>query len=74
MPLTGHAPRVHFAAVKLFAKWFKRTSAAEKQLMKRCMGDVAQVERLIAYEQQRRPGLSRAAASDAAVDRWKRDR
>lgn len=74
MPLTAQGPRVLSAAVKLFAKWFKRTSVGEKQLLERCMGDVAQVERLIAYEQQRRPGLSRSAASDAAVDRWKRDR
>jgi len=58
----------------VFAKWFKRSSAGERQLLKRCMGDAAQMERLIAYEQQRRPGLSRAAASAAAVDRWSRDR
>ena len=56
-------------------KWFAaRSSAAEKQLLARCRGDAAQIERLIAYEQSRRPHLTRAAASEAALDRWTHDR
>jgi hypothetical protein len=56
-------------------KWFAaRSSKAEKQLLARCRGDAAQIERLIAFEQSRRPQLSRAAASEAALDRWNRDR
>jgi hypothetical protein len=60
--------------VGAFKKWFSRRSRAEKQLVHRCVGDGAQAERLIAYELQRRPGLSRAAASRAALERWTRDR
>jgi hypothetical protein len=59
----------------VFGKWFApRPSAAEKQLLARCRGDAAQIERLIGYELSRRPYLSRAAASEAALDRWTRDR
>ena len=59
----------------VFRKWFAaRPSAAEKQLLARCRGDAAQIERLIGYEQSRRPHLSRAAASEAALERWTRDR
>jgi hypothetical protein len=59
----------------VFAKWFARgPSSAEKQLLVRCRGDATQTERLISYEITRRPHLSRAAASEAALDRWSRDR
>lgn len=59
----------------VIARWFrKRPSAAERRLLQRCAGDQAQVERLIAHELQRRPGLSRAEASESATDRWNRDR
>jgi hypothetical protein len=59
----------------VFRKWFApRPSKAEEQLLVRCRGDAAQIERLIAYEQTRRPYLSRAAASEAALDRWTHDR
>jgi hypothetical protein len=33
-------------------------------------GDTAQMERLIAHEQVRRPQLPRAAAPEVALDRW----
>lgn len=59
----------------VFRTWFAaRPSKAETQLRQRCRGDAAQIERLIAYEQSRRPHLSRAAASEAALERWTRDR
>ena len=56
------------------ATWFKRPSDGEKRLLKRCGGDREQMERLIKHELDRRPGLSRAKASESAVDRWNRDR
>lgn len=59
----------------VFRKWFsKGPSQAERQLILRCRGDVSQTERLIAYELARRPHLSRTAASEAALERWSRDR
>ena len=58
-----------------FRAWFSTgPSRAEKQLLARCRGDAAQTERLISYELGKRPQLSRAAASKAALDRWSRDR
>jgi hypothetical protein len=61
--------------LRAISKWFgKRPSAAERRLLQRCAGDQAQMERLIALELERRPGVSRADAADAAVDRWNRDR
>jgi len=61
--------------VSLFSKWFSRgPSTAERKLLSRCMGDAAQTERLIGFELKRRPQLSRAAASQAALDRWSHDR
>ena len=61
--------------IQAFKRWLSdRPSPAEKQLLHRCFGDTAQMERLIAHEQARRPLLSRAAASRAALDRWARDR
>jgi hypothetical protein len=58
-----------------FRSWFsKGPSRAEKQLLSRCRGDSAQAERLINHELGKRPQLSRAAASEAALDRWSRDR
>ena len=59
----------------VFGKWFsKGPSQAERQLVQRCRGDLSQAERLIAYELSRRPHLSRPAASEAALERWARDR
>lgn len=59
----------------VFRKWFAGgPSRAEKQLLRRCGGDSEQAERLIRHEIARRPRLSRAAASQAALDRWTRDR
>ena len=59
----------------VFRKWFsKGPSEAERKLILRCRGDVMQSERLIGYELSRRPHLSRTAASEAALDRWSRDR
>ena len=55
-------------------KWFRRgPSRVERQLLLRCRGDSEQTERLIGYELTRRPQLSRAAASHAALERWSRD-
>jgi hypothetical protein len=55
-------------------KWLSGTSGAEKQLLNRCLGDVAQADRLIRLELARRPQLTRDAASRSALDRWSRDR
>jgi hypothetical protein len=66
------------ASMKLAAvvrSWFARgPSRAEKHLLRRCSGDTSQAERLIQHELTRRPQLSRAAASQAALERWARDR
>jgi len=59
------------ALKKMFAR---RPSRAERLLLQRCFGEPAQVERLIGHELARRPQRSRAAASQAALDRWTRDR
>ncbi len=59
--------------MSLWTKLFgPRVSPAERQLLKRCLGDAEQVERLIGHELARRPQLSRASASEAALDRWSR--
>lgn len=47
---------------------------AHADLVSMCMGDVAKVERLIRYEQSKRPGLGRAQATRAARDRLRYDR
>jgi hypothetical protein len=61
--------------MSFFKKWFgSRPSRAEQQLLVRCRGDAEMIERLIGYEISRRPFLSRAAASEAALERWQRDR
>jgi hypothetical protein len=61
--------------VSIFNKWFTPSvSAQEKQLLQRCRGDQAQLERLITLELTRRAELSREAAAKSALDRWSRDR
>ncbi len=61
---------------KLFSGWFGGTgsTAAEDRLVDRCRGDRELAERLINRELTRRPGLSRAKASESAVDRWNHER
>jgi hypothetical protein len=44
-----------------------------RQLLLRAMGDGEKVERLIAFEQKRAPGISRAEAARRANERWSRD-
>jgi hypothetical protein len=46
---------------------------AETQLRRVCLGDDAQVERLIDGEMARSPGISRAEAARRAVRRYERD-
>ena len=46
---------------------------AESQLRRICLGDNAQVERLIANETARAPGISRDEAASRAVQRYQRD-
>jgi hypothetical protein len=57
--------------------WLRRgdgaTRNAERQLRRICFGNDAQVERLIAFEMTRAPGISRAEAASRAVDRYRRD-
>ena len=45
----------------------------EKELLNKCMGDKAAVERLINYESKRNPNLTREAAAEIASDRITRD-
>ncbi len=47
---------------------------AVKELLLRAMGDGEKVDRLIAFEQKRAPGISRAEAARRANERWARDR
>jgi len=50
-----------------------RRRSAEKRLAKLCLGDAAQVERLVAREQRRDPSLNRPQAVRAALDSHRRD-
>jgi hypothetical protein len=60
--------------VIVLRKWFSsKESASEKQLLHRCRGDRERFERLIELELMHRPGLSRAAGAQAALDRWATD-
>lgn len=55
-----------------FASWFKQPATDEHRLLRRCSGDRAQMERLIAFEIARMPSLSREKASSWALERWNR--
>ena len=64
---------VGFAA---FVYWYARkgaSNAPERRLRLLCRGDTALAERLIEYEMQRRPGISRREAAGRAVDSHRRD-
>lgn len=50
-----------------------RRRSAEKKLSKLCLGDTAQVDRLVEREQRRAPGLNRAQAVRAAIEAYQRD-
>jgi len=70
---------IAFLAVVVVAAWLwlrHRSGAsqqAEKQLRRICLGNDAQVERLINGEMTRSPGLSRAEAASRAVERYQSD-
>lgn len=49
-------------------------SEKERQLLKICMNDREQAERLIRHEVERSPGISRFEAADRAVWWYERDR
>jgi hypothetical protein len=57
--------------------WLRRRDSAshqaEARLRRICLGDAAQVERLISSERARAPGISRAEAANRAVGRYRRD-
>ena len=57
--------------------WLRRRSGtsrqAETHLRRVCLGDAAQVERLINAEMTRSQGISRAEAASRAVRRYQRD-
>jgi len=66
--------RLWFRPLEILRKWFSSgPSKAERHLLRRCLGDLEKVERLIAYEVERRPHPSRASAAKAALRRWARD-
>jgi hypothetical protein len=50
-----------------------RAGEAEAQLLRVCLGNDSQVERLINGEMTRSPGISRAEAASRAVRRYQRD-
>jgi hypothetical protein len=47
--------------------------ADEQQLLSACMGDRQVMERLVRFELDREPGISRAEGIARAADRWRRD-
>ena len=47
--------------------------AAYQRLLRKALGDRAQVERLIEYERQRQPQASRARWIRNALERWERE-
>lgn len=53
-------------------RWFR--SSDEKRLLIACRGDTALLERLVAFEIEKRPGISRREAVRLAFDRLKYDR
>ena len=61
------------AALWLWHSRRVRRQAAEIELRRICLGDTRQVERLLASELARAPGLSRAEAAQRAVMRYRRD-
>jgi hypothetical protein len=60
--------------LSVLASWFRRTPTSERELLHRCAGDKAQMERLIEHELQRRPGMLRETLSRSALERWTRVR
>jgi hypothetical protein len=50
------------------------SAATETELLALCLGDRSQMERLIALETKKAPGISRAVALDRAVHSMRRDR
>jgi hypothetical protein len=55
--------------------WVRRNASRkpETQLRRICLGDDAQVERLIGAEMTRAPGITRSEAASRAVRRYLRD-
>jgi len=57
--------------------WHRRRGGgareAETKLLRICLGDTGQVERMIDAEMTRMPGISRAEAASRAVSRYERD-
>jgi hypothetical protein len=67
-------PGVMVVAVWLWLRHRSRTSREAETLLRRvCLGNDAQVERLINGEMIRGPGISRAEAASRAVRRYRRD-
>jgi hypothetical protein len=65
---------VVIAAVWFWSRYRHSPSrSAEARLRGICFGNEGQVERLIASEMSRAPGISRAEAALRAVDRYRRD-
>lgn len=46
----------------------------ERDLLRACRGDDGQAERLVAYELERAPGITRREACERAIQRLYRDR
>jgi hypothetical protein len=59
----------------LFPRFLRevRNTEAQRELVRRCKGDVAQAGRLMAYEADRRSGMSRGEAAARALEALRRD-
>ena len=74
-----HAGQILLAAIIItlllfLLERFRRKATAEKPydiLLRRCLGDAQQAERLIEAERNRYPNASRDRLIKHAVDRWK---
>ena len=64
---------VGFAALVYWYAQKGASNAPERRLRLICRGDTALAERLIEYEMQRRPGISRREAARRAIDSHRRD-
>ena len=73
---TGDVEQVRPADVEALTAQLDRSlsdSSIDPNLLAACLGDRSQAERLIRYEQKRRPKLSNSSAANAALARMRRD-
>lgn len=74
------APGVALGLLLVFGLWlvwpritrWVRERTLEADLLRKCRGDRDQLERLVAGESSRNPGLSRTKVLQLVIDRWER--